>query len=124
MKGSELDFWTGYANLALGSNDVARQSFERALFQNSTSYMALDGLGCCLALVGQHQEAIEKFSQSLALNPNYALGHLHLARSLEATGRGDQAMSEYREALTREPRCMLPEKEAIESLLRASTLTQ
>ncbi len=120
IKSSELDFWLGYANLALGNSAAAQENFEKSIFQNSTNYMALDGLGCCFALNRQHAEAIDKFSQCLALNREYALGHLHLARSLEAVGRGDAALLEYREAITRDPKCLLPEKEVIETLLRAS----
>jgi tetratricopeptide (TPR) repeat protein len=120
VKSSELDFWLGYAHLALGNGAAAQEHFEKAVFQNSTNYMALDGLGCCLALNGQHAEALDKFSQCLALNRDYALGHLHLARSLEAVGRADAALLEYREAIARDSKCLLPEKETIEILMRAS----
>lgn len=123
-KSSDLDFWLGYAHLALGNSVGAQECFEKSLFSNSTNYMALDGLGVCFALNNQHPEAIDKFTQCLALNRDYALGHLHLARSLEAVGRADAALLEYREAVARDPKCLLPEKETIESLLRASHFEQ
>lgn len=124
LKSSDLDFWLGYANLALGNTQAAQEGFEKSIFQNSTNFMALDGLGCCFALNNQHAEAIDKFTQCLALNREYALGHLHLARSLDAVGRSDAAVLEYREAVTRDPKCLLPEKETIELLLRASHFEQ
>lgn len=120
LKSSDLDFWLGYTNLALGNAAAAQDNFEKAIFQNSTNFMALDGLGTCLALANRHPEAIDKFTQCLALNRDYALGHLHLAKSLEAVGRADAALLEYREAISRDAKILQPEKEIIETLLKAS----
>ena len=38
--------------------------------------------------------------------------------------RADAALLEYREAVSRDPKCLLPEKETIEVLLRASHFEQ
>lgn len=116
----ELDLWSGYAHVAAGRANEAERFFEAASLEGVTSYLALDGWGCCLALRNEHAQAVQKFQQCLSINPNYALGHLHLARSLEELGQTQMANNEYREAVTRDPSCLDPEKQATEKLLETS----
>jgi tetratricopeptide (TPR) repeat protein len=56
----------------------------------------------------------------LQLNPNFGLGHLHRGRSYEALGQAVSATSDFRQALSIDPKCLLPEKEMIEELLKGS----
>jgi superkiller protein 3 len=119
-KNAEFSYWLGYANLAQGNTTAAAQNFEAALFQNQQNYLAMDAIGCCLMLENRHAEALARFEQSVSINPRYALGHLHLARSLETTNQNDRANQEYKIALSLDPNCLAAEKEVIEGLLKAS----
>ena len=55
----------------------------------------------------------------VAGNDGYGLGHLHLARSLDEIGQPDVSKHEFREAILRDPLCIIPQKEALEKLLEA-----
>ncbi|HEY9716564.1 MAG TPA: tetratricopeptide repeat protein [Trichormus sp.] len=120
IRSPELDLWTGYAHIAVGQPEEAERFFESASMETSVGYLALDGWGCCLAIRGFHDQAMQKFQQSASMQPDYALAHLHLARTLEDLGRQHESEVEYREAVIRDPSCLQPEKEATESLLNAS----
>ncbi|HEY9786569.1 MAG TPA: tetratricopeptide repeat protein, partial [Candidatus Obscuribacterales bacterium] len=120
LRDAEVDLWIGQAYLALGRLDEADTHFERAVLQDGNNYLAFDGWGCCFALRERHQEAVERFSHALRLKPDYALAHLHMARSLEELGQSDLSRNEYQAAVQIDPDCFLPEKEAIELLLRYS----
>jgi len=120
FKGKDLSYWLGYANLALGNTEAALEYFEGALLQDSENFLAMDALGCCLALDDKHADAVPKFEQCITTNPGYALGRLHLARSLEALNQTEHANEEYKMALSLDPNCLSAEKEVIENLLKAS----
>ena len=117
MQHPDLELWLGYAHLGAGRTEPAAKCFETALLTNGESFLALDGWGCALALAGRHQEAVEKFRQCVQANDGYGLGHLHLSRSLECLGQTDVARHEFREAILRDPLCIIPQKDAMEKLL-------
>src|SRR6202035_5050476 len=87
----QLDVWMGYALLAVSKADAAYKYFEKASKQADISYLGFDGMGCCLALQGDHEKAIAAFRQSILNKADLALAHLHLARSLEAIGEADRS---------------------------------
>lgn len=115
----DVDLWMGFAHVGSGRTEPAERCFERALLQNPRAYLALDGWGCALAAAGNHAGAVEKFRQCVALNDGYGLAHLHLARSLDEIGQPDGSKHEFREAILRDPLCVIPQKEALEKLLEA-----
>lgn len=115
----DLYLWLGYAHLGAGRSPAAEVSFEKALAISANNYLAIDGWGCALALAGKHEAAVEKFKQCIAVNDGYGLGHLHLSRSLEGIGQIEVARHEYREAIVRDPLCLVPQKEALDKLLEA-----
>lgn len=119
MSHPDVDLWMGFAHVGSGRTDPAEKSFEKALVQNPRNFLALDGWGCALALAGNHEAAVEKFRQCVAINDGYGLGHLHLARSLDELGQADVSKHEFREAILRDPLCIIPQKEALEKLLDA-----
>jgi tetratricopeptide (TPR) repeat protein len=117
VRNPEWDIWMGYAHLASGRAQTAQLHFERASQEKSLSHLGFDGIGCCLLLIDEYDKAIECFHQALAIKPEFALAHLHLARSLEAKGQVEASKEEYRKAIDLDPSCLLPEKEIIETLL-------
>ena len=119
-KPPDLELWTGFASLSLGDVDMAGRSFERVLQVEPRNYLALDGLGCCYAATNQHEQALERFGACLSVKRDYALGHMHAARSLEAAGDADAAKQEYEIALKYDRDVLLPHKDALEILLQAS----
>jgi tetratricopeptide (TPR) repeat protein len=119
-KPPDLELWTGFAALSLGDVDMAGRSFERVLQVEPRNYLALDGLGCCYAATNQHEQALERFGASLSVKRDYALGHMHAARSLEAAGDPAAAKQEYEIALKYDRDVLLPHKDALDILLQAS----
>jgi tetratricopeptide (TPR) repeat protein len=119
-KPPDLELWTGFAALSLGDIDLAGKAFERVLQAEPRNYLALDGLGCCYAATNQHEQALERFGACLSIRRDYALGHMHAARSLEAAGDAEAAKQEYEIALKYDRDVLLPHKDALEILLGAS----
>jgi superkiller protein 3 len=119
-KVNDLELWIGFTALSLGNIDLAGKSFEKALQVDPRNYLALDGLGSCYAATNQHEKALERFGACLSINRNYALGHMHAARSLEAAGEAEAAKQEYAIALQNDRAVLLPQKDALDILLQAS----
>lgn len=61
------------------------------------------GLGYAYLLLNKFQTAEEVFKKALKNHPDWALIHSGLAQVYQKTGREDQAFSEFREILKREP---------------------
>jgi tetratricopeptide (TPR) repeat protein len=119
-KPADLELWTGFASLSLGDVDMAGRSFEKVLQVEPRNYLALDGLGCCYAATDQHEQALERFGACLSVKRDFALGHMHAAKSLEAAGDPQAAKEEYELALKYDRDVLLPHKDALEILLQAS----
>jgi tetratricopeptide (TPR) repeat protein len=100
--------------------DLAGRAFERVLQYDPNNYLALDGLGCCYASNNQHEKALERFGVCLSIKPDYAMAHMHAARSLEAAGDKDSAKQEYQLAISYDRDVLLPHKDALNILLQAS----
>ena len=71
----------------LNRNDDAKAAFETALRFAPETHTTVFYLGLVLAKQGRWQEAAERFERTVALAPDFALGHLYLARSLGEDGR-------------------------------------
>lgn len=77
----------------------AETAFRDALASAPQSVEALDGLGCALHHQARYVEALAAFREALGLRYHYPLGHLHLAGTLAAQGRLDDAEAAVRVAL-------------------------
>jgi tetratricopeptide (TPR) repeat protein len=114
---SALEVWLGYARMAVGDHHAAEQHFRSVIDRNPDSFIALDALGCCLTFQQRYEDAVVAFKQCLKVNNQFGLAHIHLARALEASGRGNEAALEFRVAVQKDPSCLLPEKEILEELI-------
>ena len=113
----DLDLWIGYSYLGAGDYEKAQETFEAICLNDDNDYLALDGLGCALSLLGNHTKAVEKFKKCIKINDGYGLAHLHLSRSLDEMGQADASRQKFREAIIRDPLCIIPQKEVMEKLL-------
>lgn len=114
----DLDMWIAYCEAALNHYDLAETYFAQAIKSNDKNFLAYDGYGSCLMRDGKYEEALAKLSSCIQINPNYGLGHWHLARCLDALDRKEEANKHFHYAVEFDPRCLEPEKKALEKLLK------
>jgi tetratricopeptide (TPR) repeat protein len=70
---------------------AARELYQKAVDLNPREPRAYYGLGECASLRGDQATAIANYQKALALAPTFAEAHQSLARSLDATGKADDA---------------------------------
>jgi Flp pilus assembly protein TadD len=92
----------GAAQRALGEDEPARQSFDKALQLNPNQANAWLGIGFLAQKQGRLNEAISDFSRSVELQAT-GEAYLDLGRSLQQAGRGPEALDAYRQALKLSP---------------------
>jgi len=101
-----------YDNLGLaldmsGHSEQARDAFLKAVDLNrrlaQPSAWPPHDLGALLLRLQQLKEAENALRESLRYDPGFAMAHYHLGRTLEAEGRDNEAIYEYRAATSHEP---------------------
>jgi protein O-mannosyl-transferase len=92
----------GAAQRALDENELARQSFDKALQLNPNQANAWLGMGLLVQSQGRLTEAIADFSRSVELQPT-GEAYLDLGRGLQQAGRSAEALDAYRQALKLSP---------------------
>lgn len=92
----------GAAQLALGEEDQAANSFEQSLRYNPNQFNAWMGLGLLAQRQGKMEEAITALSRSVTAQPT-AQGYYELGNALALAGRATQALAAYQQALKVEP---------------------
>jgi tetratricopeptide (TPR) repeat protein len=94
------------AGVARGQVETWRNDstlWQHALAVTPDNFLAHDFLGRTLDKQGRTEAAAWHFAEAVRLNPAFADGHQNLARMLAASGRLDEAIGEYRQALAIEP---------------------
>ncbi|HEV2401226.1 MAG TPA: tetratricopeptide repeat protein [Candidatus Sulfotelmatobacter sp.] len=96
-----------YANLgaayrAVGDNEQAKENYNHALRLNPNQFNALLGLGLVAQKQGNLTEAITNLSRSVELQPT-AQGYLSLGRALAQSGRNDDALAAFNQAIKISP---------------------
>jgi tetratricopeptide (TPR) repeat protein len=105
--------------LKSGDLDSAENTFSDALRHGVRHPIIYHNLGIISALRGNHPEAITRFRQSLALQPNFGSSRLLLGSSLLALRKNTEAITELKRAariLPREPRVHLELGKGYEAL--------
>lgn len=87
-------------NLRKGEGGKAERAISRLGVQSPVHDV---GLGYAYLLLNKFQAAEEVFKKALKKYPDWGLIHAGLAQAYQKTGREDQAFSELREILKREP---------------------
>ena len=86
----------GFLYWGKGDTDEAIREYELAIEFDKTYDIAYNNLGVIyLDDLGRVQKAIEMFKKSVECNPNYALAHFNLARSIAITGDKIEAAKLY-----------------------------
>jgi Flp pilus assembly protein TadD len=78
--------------------------FRHAVAVTRGNYIALNGLGGAVDHLGRKDEALDLYSQAVALNPHYPEGQYNLGTSLMDHGRLDDAVAHLRLAIADNPR--------------------
>jgi len=90
--------------LKSGDLDSAEKAFTAALQQGIKHPLIYHNLGVIALLRGKYPEAVTRFRQVLALQPDYASSRLLLGSSLLALGRNPEAVRELKRAATLLPK--------------------
>src|SRR2546430_7048716 len=101
----EIQVAPGIAALKSGDLDSAEQVFSDALRQGIKHPLIYHNLGVIAQLRGKHPEAVTRFRQALALQPNYGPSRLLLGSSLLALRKNAEAVRELKRAVA-----LLPEE--------------
>jgi tetratricopeptide (TPR) repeat protein len=96
---SEAKIAAGVAALKSGDLDGADMVFSEALRQGIKHPLLYHNLGIIAQQRGRHLEAVTRFRQTLALQPDFGPAHLLLGSSLLALKRNAQALSELQRAV-------------------------
>lgn len=94
---SEADAMT-----AAGNNAAALALYEDELHLpgQDFAFVILFNMGVILSAIGQNTDAETKFRESLAVKPDFHMGHLNLGILLEKLGRADEAIQQWELAVS------------------------
>jgi tetratricopeptide (TPR) repeat protein len=93
----------GVQSLKSGELDSAEKVFSDALGQGIKHPLVYHNLGVIAQLRGKHLEAVQRFRQALALQPDSGPSRLLLGSSLLALHRNSEALLELKRAVTLMP---------------------
>jgi tetratricopeptide (TPR) repeat protein len=83
--------------------DDAIECFEEVISQNPLDALAFNHVGVIHALRGDHEAAVASYTRGLKIDQNHPVLLYNMARSLEALGKSDSALSAYEGALRSKP---------------------
>lgn len=96
-KSAKIHCNLGFLYWGKGELEEAIREYNHAITYDSTYAIAYNNLGVIyLDDLGRVQNAIEMFKKAVENNPNYALAHFNLARSISITGDKIEAAKLYR----------------------------
>jgi len=99
----ETKLAAGVQSLRSGDLDSAEKVFSGALRQGIKHPLVYHNLGIIAQLRGKHSEAVQRFRQALALQPDYGPSRLLLGSSLLALHRNSEALPELKRAVSLMP---------------------
>jgi Tfp pilus assembly protein PilF len=99
----ETSLAAGVQSLKSGDLDSAERIFSDALRQGIRHPLVYHNLGVIAQLRGKHLEAVQRFRQALALQPDYGPSRLLLGSSLLALHRNSEALPELKRAVSLMP---------------------
>lgn len=93
----------GFAYVELGQYDKAKSDFARLKQLNPNDANAYAGLGDVAQKTSSFTEAVTYFAKLIELRADFALGYLYRAFCLEQLGKKEEAIADYRKALSLDP---------------------
>ena len=94
----------GLALRALGRNDEALESYQKAVDIDPANASALNDMGNLLADLGRPEDAVRSYRSAIEAEPSTALAHHNLGVALKGLGRPREAARSHRKALDIQPR--------------------
>ena len=97
---------TGLAKLYEGHPEETERHVLEALRvspRDTDANLWVGWMGHAKLYLGAYEDALNLYRRSMDLNPNYPVGHLHLAATLVELGRLDEAKAEIKAALPLDP---------------------
>ena len=86
-----------------GLAEASARLYERwiAATDSPLRHVACFNWGTVLAMLSRHAEAEQAYRQALGFQPDFAQARLNLGHQLERSGRADEALAEWQQALDR-----------------------
>jgi tetratricopeptide (TPR) repeat protein len=98
-----MDVWYRTSKSPKQSISRAFELAQKAISMDASIVVAHSLLAYIYTFKRQYEKAIAEAEQSLAINPNYADGHCHKARSLHYVGRNEESIELIRKAIRLNP---------------------
>jgi len=98
-----LDVWLGTTKSPKQSIAKAMESLQKALVLDPTFAEGYSRLGFLYSMTRQHDKGITEAEKAVALNPNSAISHLYLGKTLFFAGRCEESIPEYKLAIRLDP---------------------
>lgn len=99
-----VDIWLGLSKTPQESLKKCTELYKKAIALDDSLAIAHSGLGYALFMMRKYDEAIDQAERALELEPNSADVISTYAHLLNYTGRGDEAVSFYRNAMRLNPK--------------------
>jgi len=94
----------GWSSSLAESVLAAHESASKAVTVDSRDAVSQTALAACEVLMGRTDDAIARLKVAIDLNPNLTWAHGNLGLALTSSGRGDEALGPFEEALRLSPR--------------------
>jgi len=98
-----LDVWLGTSKSPRQSIAKAMESLQKALVLDDTFAEGYSRLGFLYSMTRQHDKGVTEAEKAVALNPNSAIAHLYLGKTLFFAGRCEESIPEYELAIRLNP---------------------
>jgi TolB-like protein/class 3 adenylate cyclase/Tfp pilus assembly protein PilF len=98
------EYMNAWNNIGLKDVDRAEEAYQRALAIDPSVAVAHYAAGFVRRVRGDHDGALDEFEKAIKLNPNLAVAYAQKANELVFLGRGKEAVTTIRKALSLSPR--------------------
>ncbi|MFC1789131.1 adenylate/guanylate cyclase domain-containing protein, partial [Thermodesulfobacteriota bacterium] len=98
-----VEVWVGQSKSSKQSIDRAMELFQKALVFDETLAEAHGRIGFLYSMMGQHDKGVAEAELGVTLNPNSALAHMMLGKTLTFAGRWEESIPQYKQAIRLNP---------------------
>jgi len=98
-----VEVWVGQSKSSKESIAKAMELFQKALVFDETLAEAYGRIGFLYAMMARHDKGVAEAEHGVALNPNSALAHLMLGKTLSFAGRWEESIPQYKQAIRLNP---------------------
>jgi len=98
-----VEVWVGQSKSSKQSIARAMELFQKALVFDDTLAEAHGRIGFLYSMMGQHDKGVAEAEHGVTLNPNSALTHMMLGKTLTFAGRWEESIPQYKQAIRLNP---------------------